>query len=636
MKIFILCLFLIPLFFIISCCEQEESAQETQIAIPNEEELMAKYGPQNLTEEQVNSIINSIKWETNKNPSILGSEEAKKCGILVLGTAGYPPTLRIRGENSNDAFVQNILGSLIYESLLKIDPITLEFIPGIADKWSISDDKKTFFYHINTEARWQDGFPITAFDIVASWDLLADDDLKYPFSQEIANRYNRPIALSKNIVMVKPKTLQWSLFLYFSGFFTFPEHILGKISVSEYMKNYNDKMMVGSGPYIFEKASINEAIVIKRNMNWWARNLPVNRGLYNFDRIKFVFYSDITILDEALKKGDIDVFTVNIARKWFEDLIPEKVEAINLNHIIRQRVYINSPKGIRGYAFNLREEPFNDIRVRKAFCLLKNREEMIEKLFFNEYILMDSYYSNSMYENKNNPKIRYNPKKAMELLEEAGYSQKNLNDEGYIEKDGKILEFDFDILSSDTRVETVIQEELKKVGIKLNLKKVTWAKHYKDKARRNFKITPAGYTTLLFPNPESSYHSKFADKTNNNNIWGLKNERVDEICEKYNYEYDLTRRIKLIKELDSLLMSEYLISLNWYSDNLRLLYWNKFGMPEFVLSGVTYNGEIPYSATESIIAFWWIDKNLEQKLKEAKGKDVKLPGRAAEVNFWSK
>ncbi len=629
-------LLLISLISIISCCKPEESAPVTQIEIPNEEELMEKYGPKDLTQTQVDSIIKSIKWETNKNPSILGSKHAKKGGMLVLGETGYPPSLRIYGENSNDYFTQSVLGSIIYESLLKIDPITLEFLPGIADKWSISDDKKTFFYHINPSAHWQDSYPITAFDVVATWDLLVDDDLKDPFQQDIWIRYERPIALSKNILMVKPKTLQWSLFLYFSEFFIMPEHILGKISVSEYMKNYNDKMMVGSGPYIFEKASINETVIIKRNMNWWARNLPLNSGLYNFDRIKFVFYTDRTILDEALKKGDIDVFTVGIARKWFEDLIPERVEDIKNNHIIRQRVYINNPQGRVGYAFNIRKEPFNDIRVRKAFCMLNNREEMIKKLFFNEYILMDSYYANSIYENKNNPKIRYNPEEAIKLLEEAGYSQKNLNEEGYIEKDGKVFELDLNILSSDTRIETVFQEELKKVGIKLNLKKVTWATHTKDWSERNFKITLASYTTLLFPNPENMFHSRFADVKNTNNIYGFKNRRADEICEKYNFEYDLKKRIKLVRELDSLLTNEYLIAFWWYSDNLRLLYWNKFEMPEFVLTGITYTGEITSRETASVIAFWWIDEKLEQKLDEAKGKEIMLPGRPAEVNFWAK
>jgi microcin C transport system substrate-binding protein len=636
MKKSLLCFLLISLLFTISCCEQKETAQEKQIEIANEEELMEKYGPKDLTEEQVDSIIESIEWETNKNPSILGSKEAQKGGILVLGETSYPPSLRIYGENSNDAFNQNVLGPLMYENLLKIDPITLEFLPGIADKWSITNDKKTFFYHINTLAHWNDNQPITAFDVVATWDLLMDDDLRYPFYQEIAGRYERPVALSSNIVMANPKISQWSLFLYFSQFSMLPEHILSRNSVPEFMDKFNNKPILGSGPYVLEQARTNEIIIVKRNPNWWASNLPVNRGLYNFDRVKFVFYTDRTILDEVLKKGDIDVFTVGIARKWFEDLTPEKVAAIKNNHIIRQRVYTNNPQGIWGYGFNLREEPFNDIRVRKSFCLLNNREEMIKKLFFNEYKLMDSYYSNSIYENKNNPKIRYNPQEAIKLLEEAGYSQKNLNDEGYIVKNGKVFELDLNIFAADTRIQTVFQEELKRIGIKLNLKKVTWAKHSKDMAERNFKIAQIGYTTLLFPNPENMFHSKFADKKNTNNIYGFKNKRVDEICEMYNFEYDLEKRIKLIKELDSLLMSEYLVALNWYSDNLRLLYWNKFGMPEFVLSGITYNGEITSSAAESILAYWWIDKKLEQKLKEVKGKDIKLPGKPAEVNFWSK
>jgi microcin C transport system substrate-binding protein len=636
MKEILLCFLLISLLSVISCCEQEETAQESQIAIPNEAELMEKYGPKDLTEEQVDSIIKSIKWETNEKPNILGSKEAKKGGTFVYGDAGYPATLRTEGENSHYV-INSMLQMLIYETLLTLDPVTLEYVPYLADNWSISTDKETFFYHIDPKAHWQDGEPVTAFDIVATYDLLIDEGMRDPFGSDFwSSKYERPVALTPDIVMVKAKILQWSLFLYFSqAFFILPEHIIGKINVSEYMDEYNNKMMIGSGPYIFESATTNQSIVLKRDTNWWATNLKRNQGLYNFDRFKYIFYTDETLIEENFKKGEVDAFLIHSTKlkKWVSDFTPEKMNSVKYNHIIKQKIYNDSPKGTSGYHFNMREEPFNDIRVRKAFCLLLDRSTMIEKLFFGEAKHMDSYYSNLPYENKNNPKIRYNPEEAIKLLEEAGYSQKNLNEDGYIVKNGKVFELTLNVyLIDDTRVETLYQEELKKAGIKLNLKNVTWASHTKDIANRNFKIARMGYTGLLFPNPENAYHSKYADKKNNNNIWGLKNKRVDEICEANNLEFDLQKRIKLIQELDSILINEYLAALFWYQDNIKILYWNKFGMPDFVLARY----ESYYYLEYQIVTYWWYDEEADKKLKNAIENDLTLPAKPAEVREWEK
>ncbi len=636
MKKILSCLFLFFIFSFISCCNPEESVTDTQTEIANEEELMEKYGPKDLTEEQVDSIIKSIKWETNENPNILGSKKAKKGGTFVYGDPGYPATLRTEGENANYV-INYMLQMLIYETLLTLDPVTLEYVSSLADNWSISTDKKTFFYHIDPKAHWQNGKPVTAFDVVATYDLLIDEGMRDPFGSDFwSSKYERPVALTPYIVMVKAKILQWSLFLYFSqAFFILPEHIIGKISASEYMEEYNNKMMIGSGPYMFENASVNQSIVLKRDTNWWAAGLKKNQGLYNFDKFKYVFFTDETLLEENFKKGLVDAFFIpgRKLQKWVKDFTPEKMNSIKYNHIIKQKIHNDSPKGTAGYHFNMREEPFNDKRVRRAFCMLLDRSKIINKLFFGEAKHMDSYYSNLPYQNKNNPRIRYNPVEAIKLLEEAGYSQKNLNEEGYIVKDGKVFELNLNVyITDDTRVETLFQEELRKAGIRINLKNVTWAQHTKEIAERNFKIARMGFTGLLFPNPESGYHSKYADKKNNNNIWGLRNKRVDEICEANNLEFDLKKRIKLIQELDSILINECLAALFWYQDNIKILYWNKFGTPEFVLARYESASFFEYQ----IVTYWWYDEEENKALQKAKGKDIMLPGRPYEIRYWDK
>jgi microcin C transport system substrate-binding protein len=282
---------------------------------------------------------------------------------------------------------------------------------------------------------------------------------------------------------------------------------------------------------------------------------------------------------------------------------------------------------VSGIAFNIRKPPFNDIRVRKAIAHLYNREKMMDKLFFNEYEYTDSFYPNSPYENPNNPKIRFDPDKAVELLEKAGWLQRNRNSDGWLTKDGKIFELNLNyVQKSSERIMTIFQEDLKDVGIKLNLKQVTWATDIKEVGERNFKMSSRAYSGLLFPNPESSMHSKFADMKNNNNIWGLKNERIDEICEKYPLMFDPEKRIKAIREIDGIVSQLHLYAFGWYSAHTRLLFWNKFGMPPYILSKTGDH--------RSLVNLWWFDKDKAEKLRQAIKNNTELPVGETIVKWW--
>jgi microcin C transport system substrate-binding protein len=220
-------------------------------------------------------------------------------------------------------------------------------------------------------------------------------------------------------------------------------------------------------------------------------------------------------------------------------------------------------------------------------------------------------------------------------LEEAGYSQKNLNDDGYIVKDGKVFTINLNVYrTDDTRVETLLQENFKKVGIKLNLRRVTWAKTLKDLDDFNFKMIGLRFTIEIFPNPGLLYHSKFADQEASFNVWGLKDVKVDGLLNLYYHEYDMQKRIDVLRKLDSLLTRKYMTALLWYEDNMKILYWNKFGMPEFGLSQTDYNGLINYRPYWPIIAFWWTSEALEVNLLEAKGTETMLTSRPAELKAW--
>lgn len=580
-----------------------------------------------MNQAEKDKLINSLKWQSNDNITAFGSPNAKKGGTLTCVESAFPPTLRTTGKNSNSVF-NSTLSSLCYETLLDLDPISYDYAPNLAKRWAVADDKQTFFFEIDERAKWSDGKPVCSNDVIQTWKLYTDPDIEDPFSVDFYGKYECPVAITDKIVMVKSKQLNWRAFMSFGcGTQILPGHILEKINGKQYLEEYQFKMMEGSGPYTYESSKVNEEVILSRRKDWWQADLPKNVGYYNFDKLDFIFVTDDNLKKEKFKKGEIDWMQVNVAREWHQEFIPAKMSAIANGWIQRRKVYTHRPVGTSGLAFNLRKPPFNDIRIRKAFAYLYNREKMMDKLFFNEYEFLDSHYPNSPYENPNNPKMRYDPDKAVELLEEAGWLQENRNSDGWLVKDGKIFELNLNLTDKSLeRIYTIFQEDLKDVGIKLNLKLVTWATDIKEVGERNFLISSRAYTGLTFPNPESSLHSKFADKPDNNNIWGFKNERVDEICNRYPLMFDVKERIAAIKEIDGIICNEHLYALGWYAAHTRLLFWDKFGMPDYILSKT--------SDDSSILSTWWYEPEKEKALNEAKKNGTKLPVGKEIVKWW--
>jgi microcin C transport system substrate-binding protein len=574
----------------------------------------------------VKELLKNLKWETNEEYKGMGSKDAKKGGTLKYVESSFPPTLRTCGKNANSAFMSMLTG-MSYETLLDLDPITLRYAPSIAKKWAVADDKVSFFFEIDERAKWSDGKPIVADDVVQSWKLYTDPGIEDPFSNDYYNKYEQPVAVSERIVMIRSKLKNWRAFMSAGFMIILPGHILSKIDGKKYLEEYQFKMMPGSGPYTYESSKVNEEIILSRRNDWWQKDLPRAQGYYNFDKLQFIFIQDENLIKEKFKKGELDWVYVNVAREWHQDFTPAMLPQIAKGWIQKRKVYTHRAIGVSGMAFNMRKPPFDDIRVRKAIAHLYNREKMMDKLFFNEYEYLDSFYPNSPYANPENPKVRFDPDEAVRLLEEAGWLQKNRDGEGWLVKDGQRFELSLNyVQKSSERIYTIFQEDLKDVGIKLNLKQVTWATDIKEVGERNFEMSSRAYTGILFPNPESSFHSKFADLPNNNNIWGLKNQRIDEICDAYPLMFDAEERIKAVREIDGIVCGMHLYALGWFAAHTRLLYWNKFGMPDYILAKT--------GDQRSLVSIWWYDEEKAKELEKAKAKNAPLPVGAEIVRWW--
>lgn len=520
-------------------------------------------------------------WETKADYNILGNPKAVKGGSLIMSMKNFPATLRILGKDFNTEF--NLMTeSMLYEALLDVDPVTGEFIPRLASHWKISDDKFTYKFRLNPDARWADGKPVVAEDVIATWNKFVDPETLDPYMNEVFNSFEKPIAESKYIISVKSKEKNWRQFTYFStGMKILPAHIIGGISGKEFMEKYQFEFIPGSGAYIVDKNEIKkgQSIMIRRRSDYWGEKERFATGLYNFDLARFEVNMDENMEFEKFKKGELDVFIVSRAQIWAEKF---DFDDYKRGLIIRRKIYNENPVGVAGFALNTRKEPFNDIRIRKAFCFMYDRIKFNEKLFFNAYVPVDSYFPGTVYENPDNPKIRFNIDSAQRLLSEAGWKDKNK--EGYLTKDGKIFEVDLPFQKGMDRYLTIYQEDLKKVGIKLNLKEIDPTTLFKLGGERNFKILPVSWGSPQIPNPENTLKSSAADQEGSANFSGIKNKRIDELCEAYDTAYNINSRIKILRELDFVACNEFGYIFSWYPPYLRVAFHNKFGFPDGIVA----------------------------------------------------
>ena len=259
-------------------------------------------------------------WENAEGLEPFGDPKAVKGGTLKIRLSSYPATLRFVGKDTNSR-TNSILQGLMYETLLKLHPGTLECIPSLATHWQILRDQKTFRFRLDPKARWADGTPVTCEDVIASWKLRIDPGLESPDTLKMYEKLSCPVAESTYIVNVTTQELDWQLFLNFAtGMYIYPASVLKEISGKEYMAEYNEKVMMGSGPYRLVSFGMktSQDLCFERRSEHWAKSERFTEKLYNFDKIQFIIEPDSENAFQRFKKGEYDIYSVNVSSQWIQ------------------------------------------------------------------------------------------------------------------------------------------------------------------------------------------------------------------------------------------------------------------------------------------------------------------------------
>lgn len=546
----------------------------------------------------------------------VASPDAVPGGKVVEHLGPSPKSLNYYLDNNTMS--ARIFDSL-YESLLGMDSETLEYDRAIASKWTISEDKLVFTFWIDPEARWSDGKPITAEDVVWTYNTIVDPkNMTGPHKLSLERLFPPEIVDDGKAVKFKAREVHWENLGAAGGFSILPKHAFQ----DQDFNKINFEFPVVSGPYRVKEFKEGVSLTLERRRDWWRNNWKSNEGANNFDTVVCRFYADRDNAFDAFLKGEIDIFPVYTASQWHK--IEDKVKSVRNNWIVKQAVHNHSPIGFQGFAMNMRRAPFDDVRVRKAMAHLVDRRMMNKTLMYDQYFLHRSYWED-LYDKDHpcqNTLVEFDKDAARKLLEEAGWKANPAT--GILEKDDR--QFSFTFLNRDGTSDkflAIFAQALKDVGIKMSIQNKDWSAWAKDMDSFSFDMTWAAWGAGLFKDPEGMWSSKEADRPGGSNITGFRNAEVDELIEKQKAIFDVQKRHEICRKIDKIIFEQHPYALLWNIDYTRLLYWNKFGTPPAVLG--KYSRESTY--------YWWYDEDMAAELQDAMENDQALPAVPTKIEF---
>lgn len=543
-------------------------------------------------------------------PDPVASPHARKGGTIRFNGSQAPKSLN--GYVDNNSYTK-MMFSLMYECLLVTDTETLDFAPCLARRWAVSDDGNEFTFELDPRARWSDGRAVTPEDVKWTFDTVMSPTNMTGSWKTTLGVFESPAVTGPRTVRFRKKAgsvKDWRDLLHCAFFPILPKHAFEG-------HDFNALDLLGAptgGPYRLARVAEQIETEFARVPNWWRVDFPSCRGTCNFDRIVLRYYADNENAFEAFKKRMIDVYPVYTARIMLNETHGERFDR---NWILRRRVKNRKPLGFQGFAMNQRAFPFDDVAVRKAMAMLIDRETMNRTMMYSEYFLLRSFYTD-LYDAAHpcrNTLYRYDVEGAKKLLADAGWK---LNENGVLAKDGR--EFRFTFLSrsgTEDKFLSLFNHALAQCGIVMEISRKDFAGWMRDMDSFSFQMTWAAWGSSVFRNPETMFLSTEADRKGSNNVTGFKSAEVDRLIHAEKEMTTMAERMEAYRKIDALVTADVPYAFLWMTDETRLLYWNKFGMPETVIG--------KYSDEDGVLTYWWYDVDRADELKRAMAERSCLP-----------
>ncbi|MDP5370378.1 MAG: extracellular solute-binding protein [Pseudomonadota bacterium] len=505
----------------------------------------------------------------------------------------------------------------------------------VASSVEIAPDRSFVIFNLNPKAQFDNGEPITADDIIFSFEILRDKG--QPLYRSYYKNVSRAEKISNHAVkfhLSGKKSLELP-------------SILGQLAVlSKKFFSVHDfsKTLVtpapSSGPYRIVRTDFGRRIIFERVKNWWGENLPSEKGQNNFDRIIIDYYRDSTSMFEAFKAGKTDFRHENISKQWVTGYT---FNAFKNGLVKKELTAHKNPQPTLGFAFNLRRSVFADWRVRKAISDLYDFTWLNSNLFYNQYTRSQSFFPNSPFTQEGVPagdelalllpfkdKLRAEifttpitlatHKDATETRKIKKQSLALLAKAGWHLADGKLINattkkpLTFEFLGVDPSAEKValyLKRCLAEIGIDMKVRTLDVGSYMERIEGYDYDMIVMGIGQSITPGNEQRTYwgTKAADLKGGQNYTGIKDPVVDSLCEKIAGAPDFKSLTTATKALDRVLMASYIMIPHYYRNDIPSAYWDRFGKPQ------THPAYYPAQYTSA----WWVDPTKDKLIQAALG-----------------
>ncbi len=527
---------------------------------------------------------------------------APKGGRVTLGQLGTFDSLNV---HSIKGTTPAGLREWVFESLLARagdEPFTLYGL--IAETIEVPDDRSSITFNLRPQARFSDGAPITPEDVLFSHAVLKEKG--WPFHRSYYGKVTKAEKTGPHSVRFTfDASGDREMPLILGLMPILPRHRLD----AETFERTSLEPPVGSGPYLVTRVDAGRSLVYRRNPDWWARDLPITRGRFNFDEIRIEFFRDASSLFEAFKAGEIDVRPEEEPGRWTESY---NFPAVADGRVIKREFDTHLPSGMSALVLNTRRPLFADQRVRRAFILMFDAEWINRSLFNGVYTRTQSFFERSELSSHGRPADarerallapfaqqvkpevldgtyrlpttdgsgdnRASMREAFELLVAAGYELKG----GRLVKGGQPLELEFLAQTrQQERIALAYARTLERLGISLRIRQVDASQYWARLKSFDFDMIQWHWSASLSPGNEqiNRWSSKAADIEGSLNYPGVKNPAADAMIEALLQARSEEDFVAAVRAFDRVLMSgDYVIPL-FYLPKIWVAHWSHLRFP---------------------------------------------------------
>ena len=566
------------------------------------------------------TLLGSLRYPEDYPHFDYVNPDAPKGGLARLASIG--------GFDSFHPFVQSgdpvNVAPWIYETLMdrSLDEGSTAY--GLLAEWiEHPADYSWVAFGLREGARWHDGRPVEAADVVFTFDALKKDG--FPSLRQYY----------KDVESAKDEGGGVVRFTFATAGNRELPHIVGELDIlprhwwegRDFSESTTDRPL-GSGPYRIGNFEINRFVEFDRVENYWGADLPVRIGTNNFDRVRFEFFLDGVAAFEAFKAGDVDFRSENNSKVWATGY---DFPALRAGAVIKRTYTPDGPKGVQGFLFNGRREKFADVRTREALALVFDFEWTNETLFYGQYARPWSYFQGtadlmpdglpegrelellesvreyvpeaafgSTYvpaRTDGSGRIRSELRQARKLLEAVGW---RIQDGNLVDGDGEPFQIEF--LTAQAEQERIVGPYLqnaKKLGVDAELRVVDWTQYINRLDEHDFDMIVWGLRNSESPGNEQRgyWGSAVANAVGTANRGGVSNPGIDALVDRIILAEDREELAAACRALDRVLTHSHFAVMQLFTPFERIAHWDRFGHPD------------PFpSRTDGFPTVWWWDE----------------------------